>query len=131
MAGASLSGEWCTFRWFQARGLSMGALVSAVPELVRDRHVAVTALDSAPLRLTADDLVAGWRQAGSLAVSPRSPVPPSLPLGEWTEWYVFEELPPVRSPEVFVNDSAFTLRPDADNEWQRSSVERFWGQVAE
>jgi hypothetical protein len=131
MAGGRLTGEWCNFRWFQANDLSLGALVEAVPELVRDRFVAVTSLDSGPLRLSPDDITAGWQQSGSLAVSPRSASPASLPLGGWDEWFVFEEMPAKRSPEVFVNYGGFSLRSDPENEWQQAALERFWGQLAE
>src|SRR6516165_1024949 len=103
MAGGRLAGEWCNFRWFQASDLSLGALVEAVPELVHDRLVVVTSFDSGPLRLTLDDVASGWQQSGFLAISPKSPSPSSLPLGEWDEWYVFEEMPSARSPEVFIN----------------------------
>jgi hypothetical protein len=126
-----ITGEWCNFRWFQSRDLSIGRLVEAVPDLVRDRFVVVTSFDSGPLRLTPDDIAAGWRQSGSYAVSPKSPGTESLPLGEWEECFVFKELPPVRSPEVFINYGGFSLRPDPRNEWQQATLERFWGQVAE
>src|SRR4051794_35587986 len=103
MAGEPITGEWCNFRWFQSSDLSLGGLVEAVPDLLRDRFVVVTSLDSGPLRLTPDDTAAGWRQSGSLAISPKSPTPRSLPLGEWDEWFLFEELPAVGSLDVFVN----------------------------
>jgi hypothetical protein len=131
MAGGRLAGEWCNFRWFQASDLSLGALVEAVPELVHDRLVVVTSFDSGPLRLTLDDVASGWQQSGFLAISPKSPSPSSLPLGEWDEWYVFEEMPSARSPEVFINYGEFSLRPDPGNEWQQAALERFWGQLAE
>jgi len=131
MAGGRLTGEWCNFHWFQASDLSLGALVEAVPELVRDRFVVVTSFDSGPLRLTLDDIASGWQQSGSLAISPQSPSPSSLPLGEWDEWFVFEEMPSVRSPEVFINYGGFSLRPYLENEWQQAALERFWGQLAE
>ncbi|QJX00279.1 hypothetical protein [Frigoriglobus tundricola] len=131
MTGARWTGDWCGFRWFQTSGLSLGDLVEAVPDLVRERFVVVTSLDSGPLRLADDELAAGWRQVGSLAVSPKSPAPWSLPRGGWDEWYVFEDAPPSHAPEVFVNYGGFSLRPDTGNEGQQSAVERFWGQLAE
>ena len=131
MAGARSTGNWCGFRWFQARNLSLGDLVEAVPNLVRERFVVVTSLDSGPLRLTDDELAEGWRQVGSLTVSPKSPAPWSLPRGGWDEWYVFEGAPPAHAPEVFVNYSGFSLRPAPGNEGQQSAVGRFWGQLAE
>jgi hypothetical protein len=48
MAGDRLTGEWCNFHWFQASDLSLGALVEAVPELVRDRVVVVTSPTAFP-----------------------------------------------------------------------------------
>jgi hypothetical protein len=131
MAGERLTGEWRNFHWFQASDLSLGALAMAVPELLRDRFVLVTSFDSGPLRLTNDEIASGWRQAGSLAVSPKSPSPSSLPLAEWGEWFVFEEIPSLRSPEVFVNYGGFSLRPNPENEWQQAALQRFWGQMAE
>lgn len=131
MAGNRLTGEWCNFRWFQAGDLSLGALVQVVPELVRDRFVVVTSFDSGPLRLRSEDIASGWLQLGSLAVSPKSAVPSSLPLGEWDEWFVFEEMPCVQSPEVFINYGGFSLQPDPKDQWQQAMLERFWGQLAE
>jgi hypothetical protein len=131
MAGEEFTGESSSFKWFQAGYRSLAELMEAVPDLVRDRFVVVTSLDSGPLGLTADDIALGWRQSGALAVSPKSPAPRSLPKGEWDEWYIFEELPPARSPEVFVNYGGFSLCPDPGNEWEQARVERFWGQLAE
>jgi hypothetical protein len=131
MAVGRLTGERCDFRWFQAGDLSLGALVEAVPELVRDRFVVVTSFDSGPLRLTPEDIALGWQQCGTLAVSPKSPASRPLPLGEWDEWFVFEEVPPVRSAEVFINYGGFSLKPDPENEWHQATLERFWGQIAE
>src|SRR5262245_60457247 len=128
MARTRFTGEWCTFRWFQANDLSLRALIDAIPELKRERFVVVTALDSAPLHLSAGDLAAGWRQVGSLAISPKSPPLWTLPRGEWAEWYLFDEAPSMRAPEVFVNYTGFSLRTESGNEWQLSAVDRFWGQ---
>jgi len=52
MAGEKVTGEWCNFQWFQASDRSLGELLEAVPDLVRDRFVVVTSIDSGPLRLT-------------------------------------------------------------------------------
>jgi hypothetical protein len=131
MAGERITGEWCNFRWFQSNDLSLGGLVEAVPDLVRDRFVVVTSFDSGPLRLSPEDIASGWRQSGSRALSPKSADPRSLPLGEWDEWFVFEELPAVHSLEVFVNYGGFSLRPVPRNEWQQAALERFWGQLTE
>jgi hypothetical protein len=131
MTRTRLSGEWCSFRWFQASDLSLGSLLSAVPQLVRDRSVVISSCDSAPLSLPADLIEIGWRQAANLAVSPLSPDPRALPRGGFDEWYLFEDVPSVRSLEVFVNFATFSLCPDPGNEWQLAAVERFWGQVAE
>ena len=131
MAGGRLTGERCDFRWFQAGDLSLGALVEAVPELVRDRFVVVTSFDSGPLRLSPEDIASGWQQCGSLAVSPKSPATRALQLGEWDEWFVFDKTPGVRSPEVFINYGGFSLRPDPENEWHQAALERFWDQLAE
>jgi hypothetical protein len=125
------AGEWCTFRWFQAYDLTLDALVVGVPQLVHDRVVVVSSCDSGPLRLAPEEMEAGWLQLGPLAVSPRASAPRWLPQGGWDEWYVFEDVPPARSPEVFVNYSPFSLRPEPDNECQQAAIERFWGQVAE
>src|SRR5260370_33469303 len=101
MAGARIAGEWCGFRWFQARDVSLGALLQAIPEFVFDRIVLVSACDSGPLRLTPHELSDGWRQSERLALSPKSPAPWAIPQGQWDEWYIFEGEPSPRSPEVF------------------------------
>jgi hypothetical protein len=130
MDEVQLAGEWCNFRWFQASGHSLGSFVKAVLALVQDRIVVVTALDSGPLRLPSDDIPAGWLQLADLAISLKAS-PEGLPRGEWDEWYVFEDVPPARSPEVFVNDSSFSLRPEVGNDCQQAVAERFWSQIAE
>jgi hypothetical protein len=131
MVAARFTGEGFNFHWFQASDLSLGALVEAVPDLVRDRFVAVSSFDSSPLRLTPEDLASGWRQSDSLAVSPKSSSPCSLPLGEWDEWFVFKDFKSMRSPEVFVNYGGFSLCPEPGNDWQQVTVERFWRQIVD
>ena len=71
MTGPRFTGEWSNYHLFQASDLSLGSLVEAIPRLVCDRVIVVSSFDSGPLHLTGDDIAAGWRQAASLAVSPK------------------------------------------------------------
>jgi len=88
----------------------------------------------------------GWIDQNSLAYSPRIEKVAWVPRGEYDEWYTFLTSARINMPEVFVNDSGFTLRdprqdlknldPTWDKkmhvEWSEIILEkqfRFWRQM--
>ena len=65
------------------------ALLGLCPELVLDKYLAVTSIDSGPLVLSNGEKDAGWKSRGGIAYSPRIESVEGLPHDGFDEWYVF------------------------------------------
>jgi len=79
------------YEWIVAT-CSLGDLLSACPEIVMGRFVAVTAFDSGPLVLTEDERVKGWNSQLGVAYSPRVADVKTLPFDNcYDEWYIFDQ----------------------------------------
>lgn len=71
---------------------SLSDLLSACPEIVSGKYVAVTAFDSGPLVPTEEEMANGWRSQFGIAYSPRVADPRAIPHDNcYDEWYVFNE----------------------------------------
>src|SRR4051812_38654244 len=130
---APKSGRRGDYYWFESAELPLYKLLSQIPEVARGRHVAVTAFDSGPLRLSEEEKASGWRSVEGVAVSPLVDDPEAVPNDQFDEWYIFEALPPVIRPEVFVNYVAFSLQDPAllAHYYDLPDLqERFWQQLA-
>lgn len=138
------------YHWLEVEGdLHLGHLVSAFPELVHERFVAITANDSGVVRLADEDKAAGWEVRDGIAYSPRvqDGVIPRYDFEHhqcsgFDEWYVFDspknlgvryegdpfqDPPGPGRPFVFVNFLAFRLNTeDPSLEFVR---EWFWQQM--
>jgi len=129
------AGNFGEFWWLES-AMSLPLIDTALPFHIGAR-LCVTAFDSGSLRLTPEEVAAGWSSAGEIMVSP--PIVSSLqvPRGEYDEWYLLEGVPPANwRPEVFVNYGGFTLAPNSSSrvpgdEALREMVERFWSQIGE
>jgi hypothetical protein len=91
-------------------------------------YLSVTAFDSGPLRLSEEEILAGWKKDGEVAVSPPLRDSLVLPQGEYDEWYIHSAPFAVADVEVFVNYGGFTLEPQADD-WLKAAQASFWTQL--
>jgi hypothetical protein len=64
-------------------------LLKLCPELVLDKYLAVTSIDSGPLTLSDREKDAGWKSRSGIAYSPRIESVEGLPHDGYDEWYVF------------------------------------------
>lgn len=116
--------------------------MTAFPELVVGKRVAVTAIDGGPLRLSPEELLHGWEQRDQVAVSPRMAHPSSVPAaGHGDEWYVFVDVvPEFANIDVFVNYGRFSPLPvdvtGWDDTWDwttrrqmEARQDQFWAQL--
>ena len=59
------------YEWLTCTGdVYMGTVLNACPELVLSRYVAVPSIDSGVLRLSEENLLAGWTARGGIGYSP-------------------------------------------------------------
>ncbi|HEY3455634.1 MAG TPA: hypothetical protein VGK64_13600 [Bryobacteraceae bacterium] len=58
------------YHWLTSTEDYSGTLLRLCPEIVIDRYVAVTSVDSGVLRLRDEDLARGWRTHGGIGYSP-------------------------------------------------------------
>jgi hypothetical protein len=69
-------------------------ILSACPDVVIGRYLAVTSFDSGPLYLSDAEKAAGWESRGGIAYSPRVKSVNDLPHDDsYDEWYVFNDVP--------------------------------------
>ena len=89
-------------------------------------HVAIAAFDSGPLKLTPEEIEAGWTDLAGIAVSPKIESRIDLPIGEYDEWYVFGGRPkPFEPTDTYVN-CALELR---DPGWKEQTADPSWDRV--
>ncbi len=65
-------------------------LLSVCPEVVLNRYIAITSIDSSPLVPNVEETAAGWRTRGKIAYTPKIQDIKGLPRAGWDEWYIFE-----------------------------------------
>ncbi len=116
-------------------------LLQICPQVVLEKYVAITSIDSGPLVPTEKEAAAGWQNRGKIAYSPKVENPQDLPRAGWDEWYIFENYPPdlgishlaeniFEVPQqkghvsVFVNYCFALHRPDNE-----SLIALFWKQM--
>lgn len=69
----------------------MNDLFRVCPEVTIGKFAAVTAVDSAPMRLSEQQKDFGWTTEGGIAYSPRIADTDSVPQDYFSEFYVFSE----------------------------------------
>lgn len=109
------NGKW---NWLTSKAACLADVVERCPQLVIDRFVLITSLDSGLVQLDEAKLKAGWKPMckrrrnfdwshdvweDPLALSPRIADPKILPTDMYDEWYVFCTEPQIDTIEVFVN----------------------------
>jgi hypothetical protein len=107
------TGTHATYQWLTTGEDHLDDLLLACPQVVLDKYIAVTSIDSGPLTPTDDEISAGWQSRNEIAYSPRIQSVEKLAYGEcagYDEWYVFET--PVDLGKVFQgNIFEATLQP--------------------
>jgi hypothetical protein len=139
------------YQWLTMLECDISGLLRLCPEVVLDRYLAVTSIDSGTLKLTDQERRDGWwtadearvfrgsswghredRDDWKVAYSPRINSIHGLPnethdecCAGFDEWLVFDASAPVTEMEAFVNWSGFRLY---DPEW-KWCAERLWEQM--
>ncbi len=140
------------YQWLTMVDRDITSLLSICPEIVLGKYLAVTNIDSGPLRLTEQEKSLGWwtaeagrffqgtswnlpkyRDDWKVAYSPRIASIHGLPnethdecCAGYDEWFVFEQHVPADEIESFVNWGGFRLY-DSEFQW---CTDRFWNQIA-
>jgi hypothetical protein len=137
---AVATGSRGAYLWLTASKQCLDSLLGACPQVVLDRYLAVTSLDSGPLMLSEEEIGAGWESRNGIAYSPKIQSVEKLPHEGYDEWYVFKspaELgqlvqgnlfeAPFQSGQVasFVNFGGFSLHDPA----MQALVDLFWMQL--
>ena len=136
------------YSWIQA-DLRLHDFLALCPEVIADKYLAITAVDSGSFGLSESDRAKGWIERGGIAYSPRVPTPKALPSNcccrgcyGFDEWYIFYSRPEpmgricktnvfateIAPPNVFafINFGGFSLS-DPD---MTEVTELFWQQMS-
>jgi hypothetical protein len=135
------TGSHGTYDWLTTEH-GLAVLLQLCPDLVLDKYLAVTSIDSGSYDPDDGEKGAGWESRSGIAYSPRISSVEQLRYGGFDEWYVFNApvdlgkaslanifeapLTPGRV-EIFVNHYAFQLH-DLDSGTQ-TLVNLFWKQL--
>jgi hypothetical protein len=65
-------------------------LLQICPEVVLEKYVAITSIDSGAPVPTDEETAAGWETRGKIAYSPKIQNIKGLPRAGWDEWYIFD-----------------------------------------
>ncbi len=140
------------YRWLIMPDRGIYSLLNICPEIVLGKYLAVTSIDSGPLRLTEQEKVEGWWSTEAARVFQGNSLSPWESQDDWKvayspsitsvhglpnqthdessagydEWYVFEKPVPIEEIETFVNWGGFRLYAP-EFQW---CTDRFWKQIA-
>jgi hypothetical protein len=115
-------GYWA-IQWSAGWDPSLDDLLQFAPELVLGKRVAITSCDSGPYHPSSDELSAGWRVAGTVAISREIVRVAELPMPGFDEWYVFDTVPNLVPILNHVNRYGFSALDDGD------ATDSFWEQI--
>lgn len=134
------SGSHGAYQWLVTDQEDLSSLLKLCPEIVVNRFVAVTSIDSGELNPTEAEKEAGWSSKGRIAYSPKILATETLPRECFDEWYVFTE--PLDLGQSHIGENIFEVshekghvsvlvnycfnfhRPE-----MRDLVEMFWEQM--
>jgi hypothetical protein len=85
--GVGIHGE---YQWIVTQHY-LADVLRLCPEIVVGKHVAVTSLDSGPLRLSDEEQAFGWAGRNDIAYSPIIQTVSEMPRAGFDEWYVFDK----------------------------------------
>jgi len=77
------------YQWLTATKESIDSILSACPQVVLDKYLAITSLDSGPVALSEEELNLGWESRNCIAYSKKIQSIEKLPHEWYDEWYVF------------------------------------------
>jgi hypothetical protein len=131
------------YTWFQSTENYLTVLVDQVKELVVGKTVAIVAYEGEPIRLTQEEMKAGWQQLSTVALSPIIDRPSEIPQNSYDEWYAFAGVSALPINESFATCGGFSLDQSAgENPFLPQSLkkkqidttlrkrqERFWKQL--
>jgi hypothetical protein len=131
------NGKWM---WLSSKAACMGDLVEKCSQILIDKFVLITSLDSGSYRLDDELIKSGWKYVGKdaddneeeFALSPRITNPSILPRVHYDEWYVFNSPPKLETVEVFINlvDFGFSIGHVGLHKMESCTFEeRFWDQL--
>lgn len=80
-------------------------ILQVCPEVVLGKYVAITSIDSGPLKRT--DETVGWRTQDEIAYSPKVLSLHDLPRAGWDEWYIFQN--PIDLGRSHIHESIFEV----------------------
>jgi hypothetical protein len=86
----TVAGSHGTYHWLATGLHDLDSFLLRCPETLAGKYVAVTSLDSGPLRLTEEEERTGRRSRGGVAYSPQVRIVEKLRRGGFDEWYVFD-----------------------------------------
>jgi hypothetical protein len=89
MAGSAF-GAHDSYEWLVTEH-ALEDVLSICPELVLGKYLAITAADSGQLVPDGEQIMAGWKNSGGIAYSPKITSLNLLEPEGWDEWYVFEK----------------------------------------
>jgi hypothetical protein len=90
---------------------SLDDLLRLCPELISDKYIAVTSIDSGSFYPTDEERAAGWENRHGIAYSSRIENAEQLRRNGWDEWYVFEnpvDLGALAQPDKNVFEASLT-----------------------
>ncbi len=140
----AIIGSHGQYQWLTSVDHDISSLLQICPNVLLDKYLAVTSMDSAQLLLTDQEKSDGWwtAEAGRIymgkpdgtredrakvAYSPRLVSVHGLPYeccAGYDEWYVFDQAPAAGEIEVFVNWLGF--RSDESDPESLWFIDRFW-----
>ena len=127
-------GQHEQFHWLTVTGdFYLRNLLSACPEIVMGRFVAIAARDSGTLTPEPGfDAKTGWRFDGDIAYSPRVEAPLALPhqhdgleFPGFDEWFIFSD-PPPNLGQIFEGNPFETFRPGPGSVLRFVGMLHFW-----
>ena len=83
------TGSQGPYLWLTASDESIDSLLEVCPQVVLNKYVAITSLDSGSVRLNEEEKRLGWESRNGIAYSPRIQSIEKLPHEWYDEWYVF------------------------------------------
>jgi hypothetical protein len=101
----------------------MDDLTQRCPQLLIGLYVAIASCDSGSYTPTDDEVNAGWRRIGVLALSPKVQAVSQLPAPGFDEWYVYDRIQEPAHHTNFVNTWGGPLSSGKEN------TNAFWDQV--
>ena len=87
------TGSHGSYQWVTTDQHDLDTLLELCPQALLGKYIAVTSLDSGPLRLNETEISSGWQTRNDIAYSPRIESVEKLAHGEcggFDEWYVFK-----------------------------------------